>query len=56
VAGLEREVIVLCRDGYASSLAADPLRELGINAGGDLTGGFAAWEAADLPTVKTAVH
>ncbi|MFG3256889.1 rhodanese-like domain-containing protein [Streptomyces sp. NPDC048172] len=40
--------IVLCDEGYASSLAAASLRTLGLNAT-DLVGGFQAWRAAGLP-------
>jgi rhodanese-related sulfurtransferase len=43
-------VIVICNEGYASSLAADSLRRLGVRAT-DLDGGFRAWAAAGLPTV-----
>jgi rhodanese-related sulfurtransferase len=45
----DRPVIVMCDAGYASSLAAATLRELGIDAT-DLVGGFQAWRAAGLPT------
>ncbi|MER5636798.1 rhodanese-like domain-containing protein [Kitasatospora sp. NPDC002227] len=44
------EVIVLCSEGYASSLAAASLRELGLTRATDLDGGFVAWAAAGLPT------
>jgi rhodanese-related sulfurtransferase len=42
--------IVLCSEGYTSSLAADALNTLGI-AATDIVGGFAAWRDAGLPTV-----
>jgi rhodanese-related sulfurtransferase len=42
--------IVLCSEGYTSSLAADALLSLGVPAT-DLVGGFVAWQAAGLPTV-----
>jgi rhodanese-related sulfurtransferase len=45
-----RQWIVLCSEGYTSSLAADALNSLGI-AATDVVGGFAAWRAAGLPTV-----
>jgi rhodanese-related sulfurtransferase len=48
--GYEVEVIVLCSEGYTSSLAADALRSLGLRRATDVVGGFAAWAAADLPT------
>ncbi len=44
-------VIVLCAEGYSSSLAAANLVELGV-AAGDVVGGFAAWRAAGLPVVE----
>ena len=43
-------VVVLCQEGYASSLAVDQLARLGLTDVRDLEGGFAAWEAAALPT------
>jgi rhodanese-related sulfurtransferase len=47
-ASYDRLVIVLCSEGYTSSLAAASLRELGVDAT-DLVGGFAAWVTAGLP-------
>ncbi|MFC7529557.1 rhodanese-like domain-containing protein [Actinoplanes sp. GCM10030250] len=44
------EVIVTCQEGYTSSLAAVALQDLGLHRATDLTGGFAAWKAAGLPT------
>jgi rhodanese-related sulfurtransferase len=48
--GYDVEVIVLCSEGYTSSLAADALRSLGLLRATDVVGGFAAWRAAGLPT------
>ena len=45
------DVIVLCSEGYTSSLAADALRSLGLHRATDVIGGFSAWAAAGLPTV-----
>ena len=45
-ASLDRRVILVCNDGYASSLAAATLVELGITAATDLVGGYRAWAAA----------
>jgi rhodanese-related sulfurtransferase len=45
------EVIVTCQEGYTSSLAAAALQDLGLHRATDLAGGFAAWQAAGLPTV-----
>jgi len=44
------DVIVLCSEGYTSSLAADALRSLGLHRATDVIGGFLAWAAAGLPT------
>jgi len=49
--GYDVDVIVLCQEGYTSSLAADALRSLGLSRATDVMGGFAAWQAAGLPTV-----
>jgi rhodanese-related sulfurtransferase len=46
----DRTVVVMCQEGYASSLAAASLLSLGRVNSTDLDGGFAAWKAADLPT------
>jgi rhodanese-related sulfurtransferase len=43
--------IVICTEGYTSSLAADALNSLGVPAT-DVVGGFAAWHAAGLPTAS----
>lgn len=44
VDGPDRRVIVVCDQGYSSSLAAHTLRLLGLDAT-DLEGGFQAWRA-----------
>jgi rhodanese-related sulfurtransferase len=49
IADYERRVIVMCDAGYASSLAAATLQELGLRNATDLDGGFQAWRAAGLP-------
>jgi rhodanese-related sulfurtransferase len=49
-AGYDLEVIVLCSEGYTSSLAAAALKDLGLERATDLAGGFRAWAAAGLPT------
>ena len=42
-------VVVICNEGYASSLAAESLHRLGLHRATDLVGGFQAWRAAGLP-------
>jgi rhodanese-related sulfurtransferase len=51
VTGYDVEVIVLCNQGYSSSLVADTLRTLGLHRAVDVIGGFEAWAALGLPTV-----
>jgi rhodanese-related sulfurtransferase len=48
--GYDVDVIVICSEGYTSSLAADALRSLGLRRATDVVGGFLAWAAAGLPT------
>ena len=43
VTGYDQPIVVVCSEGYASSLAADSLRALGFTRAGDLTGGYQAW-------------
>ncbi len=50
VASHDLEVVVLCQEGYTSSLAAAALQELGVHRATDVEGGYAAWLAAGLPT------
>ena len=42
-------VILMCDEGYQSSLAAATLKELGLSRATDLLGGFQAWRTAGLP-------
>lgn len=49
IADLGLRVILLCQEGYTSSLAADVLLRLGIHRATDIIGGFAAWRSAGLP-------
>ena len=44
-----RRVIVVCNEGYASSLAAATMRSLGVDRATDLAGGFRAWAAFGAP-------
>jgi rhodanese-related sulfurtransferase/mannose-6-phosphate isomerase-like protein (cupin superfamily) len=45
------QVILFCSEGYASSLAAAALQDLGLWRATDLVGGFHAWLATGLPIV-----
>ena len=47
--GHERQLIIMCNEGYQSSLAAANLRRLGFDDATDVAGGFQAWRAAGLP-------
>jgi rhodanese-related sulfurtransferase len=53
-AALGRHIILVCDEGYQSSLAAATLQDLGFARATDLAGGFQAWRAAGLPIVHTA--
>jgi rhodanese-related sulfurtransferase len=45
-----RPVVIVCQEGYASSLAAASLLQMGRTAVTDLAGGFVAWKNAGFPT------
>jgi rhodanese-related sulfurtransferase len=45
-------IVVICNEGYASSLAAVSLHRLGLHRATDLVGGFQAWKAAGLPVTS----
>ena len=49
-ASYDLHVIVLCSEGYTSSLAAHALQQLGIRRATDVVGGFQAWAGAGLRT------
>ena len=49
VGGTDRQVVVMCNEGYQSSLAAATLQDLGFERSTDVSGGFQAWRAAGLP-------
>lgn len=49
----DQEVILMCNEGYTSSLAAHQvMTQLGLTRVADVAGGFTAWRAAGLPTVS----
>jgi rhodanese-related sulfurtransferase len=43
-------VVVVCNEGYSSSLAARDLQDIGLSNATDLVGGFRAYREAGLPT------
>jgi rhodanese-related sulfurtransferase len=47
--GYDVAVIVVCSEGFSSSLAAASLQDLGLHRSTDLIGGFRAWRDAGLP-------
>jgi rhodanese-related sulfurtransferase len=49
IAAYDLPVVVVCQEGYTSSLAAAALQDLGLHRATDLDGGYAAWRAAGLP-------
>jgi rhodanese-related sulfurtransferase len=53
IADRDLTLILMCNDGYSSSLAAATLLDMGFADVGDLTGGFRAWRAAGLPVTST---
>jgi rhodanese-related sulfurtransferase len=52
----DRPVVIICQEGYASSLAAVSLIGVGRTAVTDLEGGFVAWKEAGLPTTGGSRH
>jgi rhodanese-related sulfurtransferase len=52
VTGYDLRPIVICAEGYTSSLAAAALQELGFARATDVAGGYLAWQAAGLPTAR----
>jgi rhodanese-related sulfurtransferase len=50
IASPDLHVVVVCNEGYSSSLAAATLQDLGVHRATDLAGGFRAWKAAGLPS------
>ena len=51
----DQVIIVVCQEGFQSSLAAAALQRLGLRNATDLDGGFAAWREAGLPVVPAGV-
>ena len=51
ITGFDQLLVVVCNEGYSSSLAAETLQRLGHLRATDLIGGMAAWREAGLPVV-----
>jgi len=49
IAAYDLQVILLCQEGYTSSLAAASLQDLGIHRATDVIGGYAAWREQSPP-------
>lgn len=52
VKGYDLTVVVVCQEGYTSSLAAASLQDIGLHRSTDLIGGFLAWRSAGLPVTS----
>jgi rhodanese-related sulfurtransferase len=52
VTGHHQPIVIICNEGYASSLAAATLADLGFAFTADVVGGYQAWRAAGLPTER----
>jgi rhodanese-related sulfurtransferase len=50
ITSLDRPLILICDQGYSSSLAVASLLDLGATQVTDVIGGFQAWRAGGLPT------
>jgi rhodanese-related sulfurtransferase len=50
IAACTGPLVIMCEQGYSSSLAAATLQRLGVANATDMIGGFEAWRAAGLPT------
>jgi rhodanese-related sulfurtransferase len=44
VTSADQRIIIVCNEGYSSSLAAATLHQLGLERATDLIGGFQAWK------------
>jgi rhodanese-related sulfurtransferase len=45
ISGYDTRIVIVCNEGYSSSLAAALLHDLGLHRATDLIGGYAAWLA-----------
>jgi rhodanese-related sulfurtransferase len=54
IADDDLQVIVLCQEGYTSSLAAAALQDVGVHGATDVIGGYAAWVAEGVASPAAA--
>lgn len=52
ITDLDQTVILICNEGYSSSLAVASLHRLGLRRATDVVGGFKAWLSSGLPVCK----
>lgn len=52
IGGLDSHIVVVCAQGYSSSLAAARLQQLGFARATDVIGGFEAWQRSGLPVAR----
>jgi rhodanese-related sulfurtransferase len=55
VSGYEQQIILICNQGFSSSLAAATLQQLGLRNATDVAGGFEQWAARGLPVSRSSV-
>lgn len=53
LAGTPGALVLMCAQGYQSSLAAATLKDMGIHQATDMIGGFEAWMAEGLPVLRS---
>ncbi|MEU6465005.1 rhodanese-like domain-containing protein [Streptomyces sp. NPDC046976] len=51
--GHDLRIVLICNEGYASSLAAASLHQLGLHRATDLVGGFQSWRSTGLPVTPS---
>jgi len=52
IGSFDDHLVLICREGYSSSLAARRLQQLGFWRATDVIGGFQGWQLARLPVGK----
>jgi rhodanese-related sulfurtransferase len=52
IRGPDQVIVLVCDEGFQSSLAAASLQRLGLRNATDMDGGFAAWRQAGLPVIS----